>query len=158
MALIEKLEKNTELKSVYMEIPLSHRYTLGVGAEKFFRALKDDGEILAGKCPECEEWFLPPAIFCEQCFARMEEWKDVGLTGLVTSFTVAHFDLEGKKLPIPQVYALIGWPGVEGGLIHKLGEVKPEEVFIGMKVKARLVGKKDRKGLITDILYFAPEK
>lgn len=158
MALIEKLEKNMELKSVYMEIPLQHRYTLGVGGEKFFRALKDNGEILASYCPECEQWFLPPAIFCEKCFSKMEKWKNVGLTGVVVSFTIAHYDLEGKKLDVPQVYALIGWEGIEGGLIHKLGEVKPDEVFIGMQVKAKLAPKKERKGLITDILYFAPEK
>jgi len=158
MALTEKLERNLDLKSVYMEIPIKHRYTLGVGGEKFFRALKDEGKILASRCPECDSWFLPPSIFCEQCFAKMEEWKDVGLSALVVSFTVAHLGLDGKRLKEPVVYALLGWPGVEGGLIHKLGEVKPEEVYVGMKVKAKLAAVKARKGLLTDIIHFAPEK
>lgn len=158
MALIEKLEKNTELKSVYMEVPLQHRYTLGVGAERFFRALRDKGEILASRCPKCEKWFLPPAIFCEQCFARMSELKDVGLEGQLLSFTVAHYGLDGKKLDKPEIYGLIGWDGVEGGLIHRISEVELKDVFIGMKLKAKLLPKKDRKGLITDIMFFVPEK
>jgi hypothetical protein len=88
----------------------------------------------------------------------MEEWKDVGLSAVVASYTVAHVGLDGKKLAAPEIFALLGWPGVEGGMLHRLGNVSPEEVGIGMKVKAKLAAKKDRQGLITDILYFAPEK
>lgn len=158
MALIEKLDRNLDLKSVFMKIPLNHRYTLGVGGEKFFRALKEQDKILASYCPECKLWFLPPAIFCERCFSQMERWKDVGFSAEVKSFTAAHYDLEGRKLGEPELYAFLGWRGIEGGLIHRLGEIKPEKVSIGMKVKAKLAAKKQRKGLITDIIYFIPEK
>jgi len=158
MPLIEKLEKNLELKSVYMEIPLNYRYTLGLAGERFFRALKNEGKILASKCPECGVWFLPPAIFCERCFSKMEEWKEVGLSCQVKSWTIAHYGLDGKRLIEPVIYAFLAWEGVEGGLIHKLGEVKPEEVHKGMRVKAVLAPKNKRKGLITDIIYFKLEK
>jgi len=43
------------------------------------------------------------------------------------------------------------------GFLHLLGEVKPEEVRIGMRVKAAWVEPRLRKGSITDIKYFVPE-
>ena len=44
------------------------------------------------------------------------------------------------------------------GILHKLGEVKPEDVKIGMKVKAVWKPAKEREGAITDIKYFKPIK
>ena len=46
----------------------------------------------------------------------------------------------------------------DGGLVHYLGGVKPEEVYIGMSVEAVFKPKKQRKGSILDIKYFRPKK
>jgi len=43
-------------------------------------------------------------------------------------------------------------------LLHKLGEVEPANVCVGLEVEAVLKPKKDREGKITDILYFKPAK
>jgi len=40
--------------------------------------------------------------------------------------------------------------------MHKLGEVDPEKVYIGMRVKAVWKPAEERQGAITDILYFKP--
>ncbi len=42
------------------------------------------------------------------------------------------------------------------GLLHLLGEVKPADVKIGMKVRAVWKPARERKGDITDIRYFRP--
>jgi uncharacterized OB-fold protein len=42
------------------------------------------------------------------------------------------------------------------GIMHLLGEVKPEEVKIGMRVKAVWKPAAERQGAITDIAYFKP--
>ncbi len=158
MPVLDKWERNIDLKVVSGEIPVKWRYTLGAGGERFFRALKEEGKILASYCPGCKLWFLPPAIFCERCFSEMEQWKDVGLIAEVKSYTIAHYSLEGERLAKPEIYAFLVWEGVEGGLIHRLGEIEPKQVKIGMKVRAKLAPKTKRKGLIGDILYFAPGK
>jgi len=43
-----------------------------------------------------------------------------------------------------------------GGLMHLLGEVEPDKVHIGMKVKAVWKAPEEREGSVTDILYFKP--
>jgi len=42
------------------------------------------------------------------------------------------------------------------GLVHRLGEVEPEEVEIGMPVEIVLKPKEERIGSILDIKYFKP--
>jgi len=46
----------------------------------------------------------------------------------------------------PTIYALIKFDGAVGGLVHKLGEVKPSEVRIGMAVEAVFKPQAERKG------------
>jgi uncharacterized OB-fold protein len=41
-----------------------------------------------------------------------------------------------------------------GGFLHRLGEVRPEDVAIGMEVEA--VWAEERSGSILDIAYFRP--
>ena len=154
MALVDKFERNIDLGITSGKVPVSWRYTLGVGGEKFFRALMDKGQVLASYCPRCEQWFLPPSIFCEKCFSRMDKFKDVGTTAEVKSYTVAHYGLDGNKLKEPVVYALLSWPEVEGGFIQKLEDVKPEEVAIGMPVKAKI--KKGAKKFTAADVSFKP--
>jgi uncharacterized OB-fold protein len=43
-----------------------------------------------------------------------------------------------------------------GGIMHMLGQVDPQEVHIGMRVKAVWKPPDERQGSITDIRYFKP--
>ncbi len=45
---------------------------------------------------------------------------------------------------------------IMGGIMHKLGEVEPKKVKIGMRVQAVWKPDAEREGAITDILYFKP--
>jgi len=73
-------------------------------------------------------------------------------------------DEHGEKLEKPVIYAFIKFEGKFGGLIHRLGEVKPEEVEIGMLVETvfNFVGGKspsERVGMRADkYLWFISSK
>jgi len=57
--------------------------------------------------------------------------------------------------PLPAVIEIDG--ASKGmGIMHLLGEVKPEDIKIGMKVKAVWKPESERTGSITDIEYFKP--
>jgi uncharacterized OB-fold protein len=47
-------------------------------------------------------------------------------------------------------------PGM--GILHLLDEVDPDDIFIGMKVRAVWRPEEERSGAITDIKYFKPLK
>ncbi len=133
-------------------------YTLGIAGEKFFNEIKENGRILGSKCKHCEDIYVPPRLYCEKCFEKLVEWVSVGTKGAVYTFTVAYIDINGAKLKEPVIYALIKFDDVEGGLIHKLGDIKPHEVEIDMRVEAVFKPQSERTGNINDIKYFKPLK
>jgi uncharacterized OB-fold protein len=117
------------------------------------------GKLLAARCAACDVTFLPPRTYCERCFARLEDnYVEVSPKGQVHTYTVCHKNLDGTPCDTPKVLAVIKINGTDGALVHYLGKVKAEEVYIGMPVVAALKPKKKRKGSILDITFFKPEK
>ena len=149
------LEKRTQLgptAQMQGEIPIHHRYTLGVAGERFFKAMRDERRLLTSRCPRCGERLLPPKLYCERCFCETAEWAPVEGLGFLRTFTLLHIGLEGETLEPPQAVGLIGWPGVRGGLIHRIGEVGLSGLRTGMTLEP--VWGEERKGSLEDILYF----
>lgn len=131
-------------------------YTLGVAGEQFFNEIKENGRIMGAKCPSCNLVYVPPRMYCEKCFEKLGEWVNVGKKGVIHTFTVATIDVDGKKLKKPVIFALIKFKDACGGLVHKIGEIKPQRVKIGMKVEAVLKPSADREASINDIKHFKP--
>jgi len=136
------------------ELPVTNRYTYGLAGEKFFRTLKDECKILGTYCPHCDHTYVPAAIFCERCLAKLDEWIDVGISGEVDTYTVLNVNLDGSLSDVPQIIAFIRFG--DGGLIHRLGEIEPEQINFGMTVQAVFKPPSERIGSILDIVYFKP--
>ena len=65
--MLEKLKQPSQARTVRGDIPIYHRYTLGVAGERFFKAMRDQRQILASPCPKCHDHLLPPKMYCERC-------------------------------------------------------------------------------------------
>jgi len=159
MTFFEKFAKTIEPKHWLGDMEADHYiYSAGIGGQRFFEALRDEGKILGAQCKSCNIAYVPPRIYCEKCFAELSEKSliDVGLRGRVKTFTVARIGKSGQKLAKPEIFAVIEFGPNITGFLHKLGEVKPEQVKINMEVEAVLKPKRERQGKITDIAYFKP--
>ena len=132
-------------------------YTAGLAGEVFLKGLKE-GKIFASKCPKCGATYLPARSFCEKCFSEITEHFEVSENGEVDTFTIQYVDKDGKPLEKPVIWAVIKFYGIEGGILHKLGEVEPDEVYIGMPVEPVFKPEYERKGSINDIAYFKPSQ
>ena len=146
------------------DMPTQGRYTAGIAGEKFFREIQKNAKFLGTVCPACDVTYVPPRLYCERCLAHLEEWIEVPTTGRVHTFTVVHLNLDGNRLAQPRILAFVRLDGSDsstgseqcGGLVHFLGEVEPDQIYIGMPVEAVFKKKADRKGSILDIAYFKP--
>jgi uncharacterized OB-fold protein len=157
--MLERIEKATEARHWLGDMEADHYYySAGIAGERFFVALRDEGKIVGTHCAACNLTYVPPRMYCEHCFAELSEknLKDMGKRGCVVAFTVAHYDKSGNRLDPPESFALISFGTRTTPLLHKLGEVEPENICVGLEVEAVLKPKKERKGKITDILYFKP--
>jgi uncharacterized OB-fold protein len=149
------LKKNPQAPSAWQdEMPVTNRYTYGIAGERFFRAIKDDGRILGTHCPHCNRTYVPAAIFCERCLSELNEWVDVGTTGVVHTYTSLFVDYDGEPLEEPVLIAFVRIG--DGGIIHRLDGVDSDEVEIGMQVEAVFKPASERQGSILDILHFRP--
>ena len=155
MALLERITRLEQVKTWEGNMPTLGRYT-GIAGEKFFRAIQQDGQFLGTICNSCAITYVPPRLYCERCFDHLDEWVEVPTTGRVYTFTIVHLDLDGNSLPEPRMMAFVQLDTTDGGLVHFLEEVDPEQVCIGMHVEAVLKDKLERTGSILDIQYFRP--
>jgi uncharacterized OB-fold protein len=132
------------------DFPVYFRYTAGVAGEKFLREIKDNGQLVASRCNNCQLNYLPPRAYCERCMEALEEYVHVENAGTVQSYTICTEDAEGKRLLEPVGIALVRFPSAHGGLIHRTNG----EVCVGDKVRAVFKNKSSRIGSILDIEYF----
>ena len=149
------LERDRSAPSAWLgELPVTNRYTYGLAGERFFRAIKDEGKFLGTRCSNCERTYIPAALFCERCLAQLDEWVDVGTIGEVYTFTLLFENYDGSPRETPEIVVFVKL--ADGGLIHRLDEVDPEDVAIGMTVEAIFKPKAERQGSILDITHFKP--
>ena len=142
--------RNVDARAWHGNIPMGHKYTMGVAGEEFYKRLRDKGEIAATLHEGNDMPVLPPRLYDTDTFAPVDKWVKVGPGGEVDTFTVYG---EGKD---QRVLALIRIDGADGGLVHWIGGCEADDVEIGMRVKAVIEPKKKRSGGLSDIRYFAP--
>ncbi|HSJ54604.1 MAG TPA: Zn-ribbon domain-containing OB-fold protein [Anaerolineae bacterium] len=156
MAILKKVDKLHEAVAWEGDIPIRSRYTAGVAGERFFREIKDNGRFMGTHCEVCDLLYVPAVMYCEPCFSELSEWIEVPSQGTVFTYTVLYRDLENRLLDPPAVLAYVKLYGTDGGLVHYLGDVDPEEVEIGMEVEAVFKDPAERQGTILDVVYFRP--
>jgi uncharacterized OB-fold protein len=156
MSLLHRIKHADDAVNWRGDMRTKGRYTVGIAGEKFFREIKDNGQLLATVCLDCDITYMPPRLYCEQCFAQLGEWLEVEPVGHVHSFTVVHQNLDEKPLPEPQIVAFVTLDDTDGGLVHYLGEVEAEDVYLGMPVEIVFKSQEEREGSITDIKHFRP--
>lgn len=138
-------------------MPVQFRYTPGSAGARFFQTLKTRGVFTATRCEACGVTYLPPRLYCERCFADLEQaWTEVAPRGRVHTVTVLHVDAEGRRLARPEVAAFVRIDGTDGGFVTRLLGVEPGQAQIGQEVEAVLLPARRRTGTITDIAGFAP--
>lgn len=139
------------------ETDLRYAFSSGVATSRYLRGLKRK-ELWGRECDGCGRVLVPPRMYCEACYRPTDRWVRLKDTGKVVTFSVAHVnsDASRRKEPILVSVIEIGGASPLMGILHLLGEVRPEKVRIGMQVEAVWRPDGERTGAITDIMYFRP--
>lgn len=143
--------------AVDFAVDARYAWDTGVAVSTYLRGLKE-GKILARHCRQCRRTLVPPRMFCEQDFRPTDRWVEVQDTGRVNTFSICYVRWDMEPLKIPEIPAVIEIDGASPGIgfMHKLGEVDPDQVHVGMEVEAVWKPAGDREGSILDIRYFRP--
>jgi uncharacterized protein len=144
---------------LFVHDKLDGRYAwdTGVAIGSYLASFRE-GVILGSRCTQCEKIVVPPRVVCEWCFRPMEEYVPLQDTGTVNTFSLCYVTWDVQRITEPEIPAVIEIDGASPlhGILHKLGEVDPQKVRVGMRVKAVWLPPEERQGAVTDIAYFKP--
>lgn len=134
-----------------------YAWSAGIAYGRFLDELKE-GRIIGRRCRRCERIIVPPRMFCEQCFVATDEWVYVKDTGTINTFSLSYLDADANRIKDPILVAVIDIDGASPGIgiLHLLGNVDPDKIDVGMKVKAVWKPLEEREGSVTDILFWEP--
>ena len=136
-------------------IRLPYTWHVGNVGSRFYQEIKDHCKIWGIKCPKCEWVFVPPRETCPRCYCDMREWVELSDTGTLLTYTVTRYSVPGiQPQKPPFALGIIKLDGASSGLVHLLGEVSPNDISMGMRVKA--VFREVKEGNYLDIRYFKP--
>ena len=136
---------------------LDYAWDAGVAISRYLTELKN-GRLIGIRCQHCRRIVVPPRVVCEWCWEPMDEWVYLEDTGTVNTFSICYIRWDASRAKDPQIPAVIEIDGASkgAGILHLLDEVNPEDIKIGMKVKAVWRPAEERTGSITDIKHFKP--
>ncbi|KKL94239.1 hypothetical protein LCGC14_1866670 [marine sediment metagenome] len=132
----------------HYEIDYIHSYAQD---SAFFAGLANK-KLLGSKCTKCSYIFATPRSHCMECGAKTE-WYELPKQGEIHTFTTCYFGGEAFLKETPFTLILVEFEGVNTLFLSRLVGVKPENVKIGMKIKARFL--RNSKFKSTDV-YFVP--
>jgi hypothetical protein len=134
-----------------------YSWDTGVGIGQYLAALKE-GYLLGAHCHHCQKTVIPPRTVCEWCYRPMDDFVPLKDTGTIITYSLCYVTWDVQRIKEPEIPAVIEIDGASPlhGILHKLGDVDPDRVQIGMRVQAVWKPVAEREGAITDILYFKP--
>lgn len=154
---LKEKEFRSKVIAVEHSVRAEYEWDTGIAIGGYLAGLKE-GRILGRVCHQCRRRMVPPRMFCEQCFRPTDEWVEVKDTGTVNTFSICYVTWDMRPLTKPELPAVIELDGASKGIgiMHKLGGVNPENVYVGMKVRAVWKPVEEREGSILDIRHWEP--
>ena len=144
---------------VRYQTELEYSWSSGSAISRFLEGLRD-GVLWGRRCQGCGRTMVPPRMYCELCFRPTDAWVRLQETGRVVTYSLSYVNADASRREgeEPIVVAVIEIEGASPmmGMLHVLGEVSPDELAVGMRVKAVWKPRGERRGAITDIVYFSP--
>jgi uncharacterized OB-fold protein len=138
------------------DMQADYMYPSGKSGDKFFKHVMKNDTFLAAKCPKCNKTFLPPRMYCEDCFIEIPEsdWYETPAVGKIKLYTIATIDTYGNKLEKPKIVGMINIDNTDGNLLGIIQTDNLDEKLQGVEVEAVFKPKSEREGTLKDILYF----
>ncbi len=149
MPLGERVTSVDRLRAWTDQIPFHYEYTAGVAGERFLRGLQG-GKLLAGVCPKCGKSYLPPKMYCVDCFVEVKKFREVAGAGTVSAVTVSQFGMGGERLRAPRTFVFVTFAGVTGGLVQA---ASGNGLKVGSRVVPKFVPASKRTGSMLDFEF-----
>ena len=132
----------------HYEIDYIHSYAQD---SPFFTGLAAK-KLLGCRCTACGYAYATPRTHCMTC-GEATEWFELPLEGRVHTWTTCHYSGEAFRGETPFTLILVEFTGVDSLFLSRLIGAGPDEMTIGMPVRAHFL--RNSRFKATDV-YFVP--
>ncbi len=131
----EPVEPAEPVTMITTPIRLSYDHTVSPGESSYLLALAQ-GRLIGQRCPACGKVYLPPRGACPVDGVPTRDEVQLPDTGIVTTFCVVNVPFQGQRVPTPYVAASVLIDGADIAFQHLILGCPPDEVRMGMRVRA----------------------
>lgn len=122
------------------------------GPDKAFQEHVADGHLWLQVCKDCGSAIFMPRVLCTECGSLDLDWQRASGRGTVYSVATLHKRSKPGEPP-RQNHALVLVDLDEGPrMMSRLPDTPPEDIAIGMRVSARIVGEDGAHAVVFDPL------
>jgi len=136
-------------------VRLTYDHTVSPGEDSYLRALAQ-GRIIGQHCPACGKVYLPPRGACPVDGVPTRDEVELPDTGIVTTFCVVNVPFAGQRIAVPYVAASVLIDGADIAFQHLILGCPPEEVRMGMRVRAAWKPRAEWETGVHTIDHFEP--
>jgi len=145
----------SDVQSIITPIHLEYHFTAGEAAQDFLHGLAD-GKLLGRRCPADGKVYVPARGSCPEHAVPLSDTVEVADTGTVTTFCIVRIPAENLSVDPPFVAAHVLLDGADIPFFHVVHGCPPEDVRMGMRVKAHWVSEEELGPTLRSIQYFEP--
>jgi uncharacterized protein len=102
---------------------------------RYLRGLAE-GKLIGQRCPECGKVYVPPRGACPTDGVPTTTDVELPDHGIVTTFCVVNVPYRGQRIPCPYVAASVLLDGADIAFQHLILGCEPDEVRMGLRVRA----------------------
>jgi uncharacterized OB-fold protein len=95
-----------------------------------------EGKLIGQRCPACGKVYVPPRGACPTDGVPTTTDVELPDVGTVTTFCVVNVPFQGQRVPSPYVAASVLLDGADIAFQHLILGCEPDEVRMGMRVRA----------------------
>jgi uncharacterized protein len=136
-------------------VRLHYEHTASPEESRFLRGLAD-GRLLAQRCPACGKVYIPPRGACPTDGVPTTGEVELPDRGIVTTFCVVNVDYPGQRVSAPYVAASVLLDGADIPFQHLILGCDPDEVRMGMRVRAEWKPRAEWGTTLENIDHFRP--
>jgi len=136
-------------------VRLHYEHTASPEESRFLRGLAD-GRLLAQRCPACGKVYIPPRGACPTDGVPTTDEVELPDRGIVTTFCVVNVDYPGQRVSAPYVAAAVLLDGADIPFQHLILGCDPDEVRMGMRVRAEWKPREQWRTTLENIDHFRP--
>jgi uncharacterized OB-fold protein len=136
-------------------VRLHYQHSASAEESRYLRSLKE-GKIVGQRCPACAKVYVPPRGACPTDGVPTTTEVELPDVGTVTTFCVVNVPFQGQRIPSPYVAASVLLDGADIAFQHLILGCPPEDVRMGLRVRAVWKPREEWGTTSENISHFEP--